>query len=953
MEDGKDEPMSNESDSPRRDIDEVSIASDFSIIPEGCVGPEEISPSEQRNMASGVEFLKSEDIRPSSIAESSFGKVLFQNIQATYTADSDIAVSYVLTPSVTAKSSDRVALYRVGFGSPQDYLCYEWAPTPSKDHTTNQLPITVVFKANSLPKDAGEFFQFCYVTHEGQIVGVSTPFQLHPVGSLGVNNVCGVDDGEDGMVVVCSNESVLHDKINMLSKEKDKLLGEFSSTREILEQKEKLLEDKTQQLTMCQHHLQALETKMKKESSEKCELMGRVGQVVEEKGHLEDRVKTLDRSLAAATAKSEELEQKLQTITTERNKIQDELLQIRKQKEQLDLALQEVKQEFASYSQTTKGELEKLREDRDSMAKELEFWTSSAASDKTEKNSLALKCSTIKEELILKSEEIEKAKKTNEELEAKLTEVVLELTQLKDNLKATEEKLEAAEEEKNIQKERQVVISQDNEQLKVTISQLKERIENAEQLESAEDSEQCRRREAAERIASDLSSRLQTAKAEYQSLAFTNLRLVKKIKKLRQSLNPDNDVTMSAMTESVSSQGSSWLQVRDGEDCSDDMKDLEVSDRPTDQDVASMLQSCSSALTSCTSCSQSTQQLSETMHRKMEDIVVRLTSQIESLKSQLEARQPETMACNRDTTSGLEQQLESQQPKEELQQKEEEAAQEEEAEQVEEPLETQSVLQEEESIEQQEQFQSSQRSSIERQSGCSVEQQVLYSNSFLPAQRTAPVFLPEPEMQIACLPPQDPLGGNLRPSAPSPTPSMYSLRAQAQAVVSSPPRTSLVVPQPALAPHDPTGSNLPPPLLPETTPTARQAAVMSQFSSQQLTSGLGHESDDDDFHSTSDNDEGTSLAASHENGKLIECPMCTLSFQSGAIRLLEEHINSHLEHVCPVCSVAFQRNNQKKFEEHVHAHFEEGDSIDESNPLDDPSGPWGPQFRATRLLEID
>lgn len=138
-----------------------------------------------------------------------------------------------------------------------------------------------------------------------------------------------------------------------LSKEKDKLLGEFSSTREILEQKEKLLEDKTQQLTMCQHHLQvrmedhvitkffslsyifgvwrhsspqtllssvyilntqALETKMKKESSEKCELMGRVGQVVEEKGHLEDRVKTLDRSLAAATAKSEELEQKLQTV---------------------------------------------------------------------------------------------------------------------------------------------------------------------------------------------------------------------------------------------------------------------------------------------------------------------------------------------------------------------------------------------------------------------------------------------------------------------------------------------------------------------------------------------------------------------------------------------------------------------------------------------------------------
>lgn len=321
------------------------------------------------------------------------------------------------------------------------------------------------------------------------------------------------------------------------------------------------------------------------------------------------------------------------------------------------------------------------------------------------------------------------------------------------------------------------------------------------------------------------------------------------------------------MAESVSSQGSSWLQVRDGEDGSEDMKDLEeVADRPTDQEVACMLQSCSSALTSCTSCSQSTQQLSETMHRKMEDIVVRLTSQIESLKSQLEARQPESSSRDRDTNSGSEQQLESQQLEEELQQKKEEAGQQAGTDQVENPVEALSVQQEEESREQEQQFQSSQRSSVERQSGCSVEQQVLYSNSFLPAQRTAPVFLPEPEMQIACLPPQDALGGNLRPSAPSPTPSMYSLRAQAQGVVSSPPRTSLVVPQPTLGSHNATGSNLPPPLLPETTPTARQAAVMSQFSSQQLTSGLGHESDDDDFHSTSDNDEGTSLSASHENG---------------------------------------------------------------------------------------
>ena len=40
-------------------------------------------------------------------------------------------------------------------------------------------------------------------------------------------------------------------------------------------------------------------------------------------------------------------------------------------------------------------------------------------------------------------------------------------------------------------------------------------------------------REAAETIAGDLSGRLQAAKAEYHTLALTNRKLVKKLKKIR------------------------------------------------------------------------------------------------------------------------------------------------------------------------------------------------------------------------------------------------------------------------------------------------------------------------------------------------------------------------------------------------------------------------------------
>lgn len=47
---------------------------------------------------------------------------------------------------------------------------------------------------------------------------------------------------------------------------------------------------------------------MKKETGEKCELMGRIGQVVEEKGHLEDRVRTLERSLTLSTSQCDSLQ---------------------------------------------------------------------------------------------------------------------------------------------------------------------------------------------------------------------------------------------------------------------------------------------------------------------------------------------------------------------------------------------------------------------------------------------------------------------------------------------------------------------------------------------------------------------------------------------------------------------------------------------------------------------
>lgn len=920
-----------------RDLDEVSIASDFSVIPESLVETE--GATGNCRTISTASFLHSEDLQPSLTAMESHSKVTFHGVQATYYCDSDIAVSYTLGSDVQPKSSDRVGLYRVGFTSPQDYLGYQWAPSPSADHTAHKLPLTVVFKADSLPKEVGEFFQFCYVTHEGQIVGVSAPFQLLRVGAS--REMCVVE--EDGMVVVRSSESVLHDKINELSQQKDRLLVEVKELRAVKNEMGKQLEEKTQQLNMCQHHLQALEVKMKRETSEKCELMGRVGQVVEEKGHLEDKLRTVEAAWSVEKTRAQQFE-------TSMKELEEAALASRKTLEQTSLSLKSLQEELATAKDGLKVTSEQLEEEKvakEKAVKELEIWTSTAEADLSEKNSLALKFSTVNEELIAKLEELEATRRTCYSLEEK----VKELDAAKIRLEGIEAQLEDVEKEKKVYLAREEVLKRDNAHLQTANTAFKERISLLEEEQTREQ----KGREAAETIASDLSGRLQAAKAEYHTLAITNRKLAKKVKKLRQRVVAENP-TGTAMTASTLT--SSWLHAEMEEDIEGDEAvgdDQSGGDEQTtilSQSCVSSLPSQHSAAPSC--CSHSTQQLSEAMHKGMEDIVRELSQQILSLKLQLQEKEG-----NRVTQHEQQEVVDGEAPEDSTQQQEDE--------------------------EEEEEDNTAENSVTQPETA-----PVLYSNSFLPTAPTAPVFLPEE--------------GNATTATTTAAAQATPTTTQPSTAATDPtpaPRAHYYIPR--SIPQLPTTAAgpgfLPPPLLPETTPTARHAAVLSQFTQQQLPTAPpvpGHESDDDDFHSTSDSDSPpatasspapvsvASVAVDSPSGAqetqqqaqaehpplrstsattptMLPCPLCSLSFPSGTRRLLEEHVNSHLEHVCPVCSEVFQRNCLDKFQDHVQSHFTEEEEEEHQRQQEeearraarDTSGPWGMSARNAHLLEID
>ena len=71
-----------------------------------------------------------------------------------------------------------------------------------------------------------------------------------------------------------------------------------------------------------------LETKLQKETIEKCELSGRIGQVVEDKGHLEERVKYLEKQLDISNSNANDLQQKLDHSTAQSNDLEKQLQQV-------------------------------------------------------------------------------------------------------------------------------------------------------------------------------------------------------------------------------------------------------------------------------------------------------------------------------------------------------------------------------------------------------------------------------------------------------------------------------------------------------------------------------------------------------------------------------------------------------------------------------------------------
>ncbi|XP_041121934.1 calcium-binding and coiled-coil domain-containing protein 2-like [Polyodon spathula] len=252
---------------------------------------------------------------------SSFSLVLFNNVEAAYPPGQPVKCEYTITALLTPSGKDWVGIFKVGWTTTRDYYTFLWAPPPSHYQEQPQAEQHLVFQAYYLPKEDGEFYQFCYVDSRGLVRGASTPFRFQgaPESSL-----------EADLLLVTTQEQV-----EEIEKETEELRREISRQSETIATLKRELEDRLLELKKSQESVEKLGSEVSKLQKEsELERQGREA-VLTQLGEMEARLARTEKQRLESFREKEELQQTLTALTDRENKLVAKAKQFRAENEEL------------------------------------------------------------------------------------------------------------------------------------------------------------------------------------------------------------------------------------------------------------------------------------------------------------------------------------------------------------------------------------------------------------------------------------------------------------------------------------------------------------------------------------------------------------------------------------------------------------------------------------------
>ncbi|XP_029445043.1 tax1-binding protein 1 [Rhinatrema bivittatum] len=272
---------------------------------------------------------------------SNFAHVIFQNVAKSYLPHVPLECHYTLTQYIHPHQKDWVGIFKVGWSTARDYYTFLWSPMPENYVEGSTVNCVLSFQGYYLPNDDGEFYQFCYVTHKGEIRGASTPFQFRtssPVEEL----LTMEDEGHSDMLVVTTKAGLLELKIEKTLKEKEELLKITTA-----------LEKETAQL---RQQIGRLENELSNEKEKYEQLQTEQKVVLEASETIKCEREDLKKQHEEMTSKVVQLEEDILSVTqkaitkeTELDSLKGKLKKVTLEKEQLECQLKNEKDEKELY----------------------------------------------------------------------------------------------------------------------------------------------------------------------------------------------------------------------------------------------------------------------------------------------------------------------------------------------------------------------------------------------------------------------------------------------------------------------------------------------------------------------------------------------------------------------------------------------------------------------------
>ncbi|CAN9503830.1 unnamed protein product [Ophioblennius macclurei] len=276
-----------------------------------------------------------------SIMETSnFAHVIFQNVGKSFLPQAPLECRYTLTPYIAPHPKDWVGIFKVGWSTARDYYTFLWSPMPENYEPGSTVHRTVVFQGYYVPKSDGEFYQFCYVTHAGDIRGASTPFQFRSATPTEELLTVTEDDSNSDILVVTTKTGLL-ERVEEAQQERRELLKAMRLLQEekqqLQEEQKRLAREREQERETCcllRTHNQELLRSSQGLSEEREEVRRRLTEAT-------DRVRQLEEDLLGVTQRGLQketeldcLRDRLKKLTAERDSLES---QLKNEKDERDL----------------------------------------------------------------------------------------------------------------------------------------------------------------------------------------------------------------------------------------------------------------------------------------------------------------------------------------------------------------------------------------------------------------------------------------------------------------------------------------------------------------------------------------------------------------------------------------------------------------------------------------